>query len=92
MIDPVCGMTVNPEKCAGSHTHNGTQYFFCSKGCLAKFAASPAAYLKPKLVTIGVAPAKPKPMPGAKFTCPMDPQIVQDHPGACPSAAWLWSR
>ena len=86
MTDPVCGMTVNPEKCAGSHTYKGKDYFFCGKGCLAKFASSPETYLKPKLVTIGIAPAKPapKPMPGAKYTCPMDPQIVQDHPGACP--------
>ncbi|HVO98957.1 MAG TPA: copper-translocating P-type ATPase [Bryobacteraceae bacterium] len=86
-IDPVCGMTVNPEKCAGSHTHNGKEYFFCGKGCLAKFQASPETYLKPKLVTIGIAPEPKqpaKPMPGVKYTCPMDPQIVQDHPGACP--------
>ncbi len=86
-IDPVCGMTVNPEKCAGSHTHNGKEYFFCGKGCLAKFQASPETYLKPKLVSIGIASAPkpaPKPMPGVKYTCPMDPQIVQDHPGACP--------
>lgn len=86
-VDPVCGMTVNPEKCAGSHTHNGKSYYFCGKGCLAKFQASPETYLKPKLVSIGIAPAPkpaPKPMPGLKFTCPMDPQIIQDHPGACP--------
>ena len=77
-VDPVCGMTVNPEKCAGSHTYKGTQYFFCGKGCLAKFSASPETYLKPKLVSI--APAKP----GMKYTCPMDPQIIQNKPGPCP--------
>jgi Cu+-exporting ATPase len=79
-LDPVCGMKVNPEKCAGSHTHNGKEYFFCGKGCLAKFSASPETYLKPKLVSI--APAAPK--PGLKYTCPMHPEVISDRPGACP--------
>ena len=26
-VDPVCGMTVNPEKCAGSHTHKRQRIF-----------------------------------------------------------------
>jgi Cu+-exporting ATPase len=77
-VDPVCGMTVNPEKCAGSHTYKGREYYFCGKGCIAKFAASPETYLKPKLVLI--APAKP----GMKYTCPMDPQVIKDKPGPCP--------
>jgi Cu+-exporting ATPase len=71
-------MTVNPEKCAGSHEYKGTQYFFCGQGCIAKFAASPETYLKPKLVS--VAPAKP----GMKYTCPMHPEIVRNQPGPCP--------
>jgi P-type Cu+ transporter len=77
-VDPVCGMTVNPEKCAGSHEYKGKQYFFCGKGCIAKFAASPETYLKPKLVSIAVA------KPGMKYTCPMDPQIITNKPGPCP--------
>ena len=81
-IDPVCGMTVNPEKCAGSHNHKGTDYYFCGKGCLAKFAASPETYLKPKLVTIGAPPPKPK--PGVKYTCPMHPEIIVDRMIPCP--------
>ncbi|MEP7214497.1 MAG: heavy metal translocating P-type ATPase [Acidobacteriota bacterium] len=38
-IDPICGMTVDPEKAAGSFEHEGTTYYFCSKGCLEKFKA-----------------------------------------------------
>ncbi len=76
-VDPVCGMTVNPEKCAGSHTHEGQEYFFCSKGCLAKFSAAPETYLKPKPVAI----AAPK---GASYTCPMHPEVIRNQPGACP--------
>src|SRR5207247_6868406 len=44
-VDPVCGMTVDPTKAAGQFDHEGTTYFFCSKGCLAKFAAAPETYL-----------------------------------------------
>ena len=71
-------MTVNPEKCAGSHTHKGKQYFFCGKGCIAKFAAAPETYLKPKLAAI--VPAKP----GTQYTCPMHPEVIRNQPGPCP--------
>jgi Cu+-exporting ATPase len=73
-IDPVCGMTVNPEKCAGSHIHNGQEYFFCGKGCLGKFSASPETYFKPR----------PVPIAAAQYTCPMHPEILRNQPGACP--------
>ncbi len=72
-VDPVCGMTVNPEKCAGSHSHQGTEYFFCGKGCLAKFSAAPDAYLKPRQV-----------VHASKYTCPMHPEVVRNQPGPCP--------
>lgn len=47
-IDPVCGMTVEPSKAAGSTTHQGQTYWFCSPHCLAKFKADPAKYLGSK--------------------------------------------
>jgi P-type Cu+ transporter len=75
-VDPVCGMTVNPEKCAGFHTHEGTEYFFCGKGCLAKFSAAPATFLKPQ--------PKHSAALGSKYTCPMHPEVLRDQPGACP--------
>ena len=83
MKDPVCGMTVNPDKAAGSSEYQGTTYWFCSKSCLAKFEANPGAYLE-----AAVKPA-PAPVPAAaaassEYTCPMHPEIVRDGPGACP--------
>src|SRR5687767_14231556 len=36
-IDPICGMKVDPSTAAGSYSHEGTTYYFCSKGCLQKF-------------------------------------------------------
>ena len=44
-LDPVCGMTVDPAKAEGQYEHDGTTYYFCSKGCVAKFAADPRKYL-----------------------------------------------
>ena len=76
--DPVCGMTVDPAKAAGKHEHHGKTYYFCSKGCLEKFKAHPENYLGAK-----PAPA-PAAKPGAQYTCPMHPEIVQDGPGSCP--------
>ena len=40
-LDPVCGMTVDPARAAGHVEHDGTTYYFCSKGCVAKFTADP---------------------------------------------------
>jgi P-type Cu+ transporter len=43
--DVVCGMQVDPAKAAGSSVHAGKTYYFCSKGCKAKFDANPDLYL-----------------------------------------------
>jgi len=43
--DPVCGMEVNPETARYKTLHNGTEYFFCCDGCLAKFEANPERVL-----------------------------------------------
>jgi P-type Cu+ transporter len=47
MVDPICGMTVEPGTAAGKHEHRGQTYFFCSRHCLAKFAEDPEKFLKP---------------------------------------------
>jgi YHS domain-containing protein len=30
MIDPICGMEVEPSKAAGSHIYNGQSYYFAA--------------------------------------------------------------
>ena len=45
MQDPVCGMTVEPHKAAGTEVYNGVTYAFCSPHCLEKFRADPAQYM-----------------------------------------------
>jgi Cu+-exporting ATPase len=49
-LDPVCGMTVDPEaaRAAGRHSHHkGVDYFFCSRGCKLDFDEDPERYLDP---------------------------------------------
>src|SRR5262245_26761678 len=78
VIDPVCGMSVDPHTTPHRHTHQGHTYYFCSAGCRTKFAADPARYVSPG------ATAAPAVADGTIYTCPMHPQIRQVGPGSCP--------
>ncbi len=78
VTDPVCGMTVDPAITAHHASHAGADYHFCSAGCRSKFIADPQKYLEPSSSQADSEPA------GAIWTCPMHPQVRQDHPGACP--------
>ncbi|HSS22039.1 MAG TPA: heavy metal translocating P-type ATPase [Pyrinomonadaceae bacterium] len=44
-IDPICGMTVDPQSAAGSFEFAGTTYYFCSRHCLEKFRSHPKSFL-----------------------------------------------
>jgi len=77
-IDPVCGMTVVVATAKHRRAHAGTDYFFCSVGCLNKFNADPAQYLRPPTAAIVT------PNAAVIYTCPMHPEIRQVGPGACP--------
>src|SRR5690606_1111828 len=85
-VDPVCGMTVDPATSAHHATHAGADYHFCSARCRERFVADPRAFL----ARSGGAPAAtgasdtPDPPAGTMWTCPMHPEVRQDHPGACP--------
>src|ERR1044071_8140391 len=86
-LDPVCGMTVNPESCAGRVRHSGVEYYFCSTHCVDKFRASPDAFLTKTngLHSIGTqrTPSGPQKR-GMEYTCPMHPEVVRTGPGTCP--------
>ncbi len=72
-VDPVCGMEVD-ERRAISVKRDGLAYYFCSEHCKKKFLAqqkipeSPALQKKSSII----------------YTCPMHPEIRQDHLGDCP--------
>ena len=44
--DPVCGMTVDEKKAAGSSTYSGKTFYFCSPGCKKEFDKNPSKYVK----------------------------------------------
>lgn len=46
VVDPVCGMPVDPEAAAGSTVHDGSTFHFCSVHCLRMFEADPSTYLE----------------------------------------------
>ncbi|OFW04510.1 MAG: hypothetical protein A3H96_08925 [Acidobacteria bacterium RIFCSPLOWO2_02_FULL_67_36] len=79
VVDPVCGMTIDPLQAAGSYDYNTRRYYFCHPSCLARFKADPEQFLAPA----PAAPAVPVPQ-GVTYICPMDPEVRQDEPGACP--------
>ncbi|WHZ18672.1 MAG: P-type ATPase [Rhodanobacteraceae bacterium] len=81
-IDPVCGMTVDPQTSQHRTGHADTTRYFCSARCLEKFVADPARYLAPasgaqhNAITDASA--------GTTYTCPMHPEVRQIGPGHCP--------
>ena len=78
VIDPVCGMQVDPLSTAHHATHDGHDFHFCSARCRERFQADPAKYLsKENRVEAPMSE-------GTIFTCPMHPQIRQQGPGNCP--------
>ena len=83
-IDPVCGMSVTIATAKHTHEHAGETYYFCNPRCKERFAADPARYLDTELKARAAAEEAAKVAPGTKYTCPMDPEIVQDGPGTCP--------
>ena len=96
MIDPICGMEVEPSTAAASHVHNGQTYFFCSHHCLAKFKQDPEKFLKStgaghaahgqEHAHAHAAPQIPKADKAndGTYICPMDSDVRESKPGACP--------
>jgi Cu+-exporting ATPase len=104
VIDPVCGMTIDPEQAAGHVVFEGATYYFCSESCLQKFRDEPARYVPgPTGSTHALHPrTDPRPTPPPQqqpssdtttsdtvYTCPMHPEIRQNRPGACPKCGMV---
>jgi Cu+-exporting ATPase len=134
--DPVCGMTVDPERSVTRVEHSGKTFYFCCAGCANKFRAEPERYLNTRapvemnhdaaLVQLGgvksaagmlsadragaasvavrtpiiatekaraLESSRTKPVAsGNDYTCPMDPEVHQDSPGACPKCGMALER
>ncbi len=46
VVDPVCGMSVDPEQVEYRSFQKGETYYFCSAGCKETFDRNPAKYIK----------------------------------------------
>ena len=91
-VDPVCGMQVDPATSKHVLEHEGARYAFCCGGCLNKFKTDPKQYTAKPAACCGghvhghaQAPKiAPPDTPGARYTCPMHPEVLRDGPGDCP--------
>lgn len=84
--DPVCGMQVTAQT---EHRHQlslgGQTYFFCSAKCKTRFIANPTQFLNPTQAgSAGSSGPETTAPTGVIYTCPMHPEVRQDHPGNCP--------
>src|SRR5581483_9690564 len=77
VLDPVCGMSVNPETAKHEAEHHGHRYLFCGPRCRERFVAEPGRFLAPEQ------PPRPVSESG-QWTCPMHPEVLRDDPGPCP--------
>lgn len=77
--DVVCGMSVTLGKGKPSLRYKGDEFHFCNPKCHDRFEADPYYYLSGNKAN-----RVEKPKAGAMYTCPMDPEIVQEGPGTCP--------
>ncbi|HEY6271200.1 MAG TPA: heavy metal translocating P-type ATPase, partial [Terriglobales bacterium] len=95
VVDPVCGMLVDPQRSLGTAEYQGKRFFFCSAGCAQRFQTSPEKYLsvaKPDspLLELGAVASTIKPQAtaagrfGAIYVCPMDPEVREPKSGPCP--------
>jgi len=71
-LDPVCGMTVDPDGPITAE-RDGQRYAFCSEHCRHRFLDG------------GDPGARAAEDPTAIHTCPMHPEVRHQGPGSCPS-------
>lgn len=79
VVDPVCGMKIDPKNATEVLDYQSHKYHFCSSSCARKFKDNPKEYLVP--LEDRAAPDAPK---DTIYTCPMHPEIQQVGPGSCP--------
>lgn len=88
LSDPICGMSVTKNS-EYYYFYNDADYFFCSSGCQEKFIAEPQKYLQSETY---IAADESVAAAHTEYTCPMHPEIIQDHPGSCPKCGMALER
>jgi Cu+-exporting ATPase len=87
VVDPVCGMQVDPATSAGSFEYKGATHHFCSIRCLEKFKSDPDSFINraaPKISAAKISVSTPVVAGAPLYTCPMHSEIRQNQPGSCP--------
>ncbi|MBF5082978.1 heavy metal translocating P-type ATPase [Quadrisphaera sp. INWT6] len=75
-LDPVCGMTVDPDGPITAE-RDGQRYAFCSEHCRHRFVDGAGGHA-------GHGGGRAEEDPTATHTCPMHPEVRQQGPGSCP--------
>ena len=80
VLDPVCGMTVDPVTAKNHHVHDSKDYWFCGARCRERFAEDPDGWMdgSARAKLEAVAPR------GGQYTCPMHPEVLTDGSASCP--------
>ncbi len=83
--DPVCGMDVTAQS-LHHMDYQGRAVYFCGAACLAKFSLTPQKYVDAinPVAHVAAQTAIPASASALSYTCPMHPEIRQDHAGSCP--------
>ena len=81
-VDPVCGMSTDDPDAFQAYEKDGETHYFCSTHCLNKFKRGAGEAGREKTDAPG---HDSDPVKGpVLYTCPMHPEVEQDHPGNCP--------
>ncbi len=96
-IDPICGMTVDPEKAAAVIERDAERFYFCSTHCRDEFVRGKEGMDAPAeeytcshhdQAAVAV-PAQPT---AKKYFCPMCEGVESDEPGSCPKCGMALER
>jgi len=79
-VDPICGMSTDDAGAFIAYEHDGETDYFCSSHCLEKFKRQKEDDGARRAETCNASS-----LDGALYTCPMHPEVRQDHPGNCPT-------
>lgn len=96
LTDPVCGMTITEASKFSEKVDNKT-FYFCSEKCQVKFNSDPHCYIDKAEKNVAVKEQQKNSgldsneinhiknvSTSTIYTCPMHPEIRQNHPGNCP--------
>ena len=93
VVDPVCGMTIDPDHAVDHVEYEGQTYYFCSESCLGKFREDPGRY--------AVHPIGPAHAYHSEAEPPAPSRATRDHatsgpspvpaPGATPESSTIYT-